>query len=66
VSTTQTVSSSLKDISTLSTVLDAAMALTRKEYWSAAFLFVAAALSRRVPWLGTVASVLVRLARRRR
>jgi hypothetical protein len=63
---THRTSSILTDLSIVSTVVDAAMALARGERVSAAFLLAAAALSRRIPGLGTVASLLVRLARRLR
>jgi hypothetical protein len=63
--TTHSTRNLLNDVSFFSTIVDAAIALTRGERWSAAILLAAAALSRRVPGLGVVASVLARLARRR-
>jgi hypothetical protein len=61
---TRSASSVLNDASIVSTLVDAARALTRGERWSAAFLVVAAVLSNRIPGLGVAASVVVRLARR--
>jgi hypothetical protein len=56
----------LNDLSILSTVIDAAVALARGERWSAAALLAAAALSKRIPGLGTAVSLVLRLVRRRR
>jgi len=61
---TQTRGSPLGNITIISTLVDAAMALRRGENWAAALLLGAAALSTRVPGAGVVASVLVRLLRR--
>jgi len=63
---TQTAGSPLGDIARLSTVIDAAVAFLRGDRWAAAVLLGAAALSSRVPGLGMVASVLVRVFRRLR
>ena len=57
--------STLRTVSTLSTLLDAAYAFVRGRRWAGALLLGATALSTRVPGIGLVASVLVRLVRRR-
>jgi hypothetical protein len=57
---------SAKRISMASTVVDAALAFARGRRKRGLVLLGAAALSSRVPGLGTVASVLVRLADRLR
>ena len=51
------------NLSIISTLIDAARAFTRGDRWAAAFLVGAAALSSRVPGVGTLASVLVRIVR---
>lgn len=55
---------SLNKLSIVSTVIDAAMAFARGQRKQGVLLLVAAALSSRVPGLGTAASLLSRLARR--
>jgi len=52
------------DISTVSTLVDAAYAFARGRTKSGLLLVGAAALSRRVPGLGTAVSILTRLVRR--
>jgi hypothetical protein len=59
-------SKSMKKLSTVSTLVDAAMAFARGREKSGLLLVGAAALSSRVPGLGTAASLLLRLARRLR
>lgn len=56
----------LNDLSFVSTVVDGAVAFARGDRASGVFLLAAAALSRRIPGLGTLASLFVRLARRLR
>jgi hypothetical protein len=58
--------STLQNVSRLSTLLDAAYAFLRGRPWAGAILLGATALSGRVPGIGVVASVLVRLVRRLR
>jgi len=58
--------SMLRDVSRLSTLFDAAYAFVRGRPWAGAVLLGATALSGRVPGIGVVASVLVRLVRRLR
>lgn len=53
-------------LSMLTTVVDAILEIRRGRRRSGALLLVAAALSSRVPGLGTVTSVAMRLARRLR
>lgn len=50
----------------VSTVIDAGMAFARKDIKSGALLLGAAVVSSRVPGLGVVASLLIRLYRRLR
>lgn len=54
----------LKNLSIVSTIADAAIAFTRGDRKGAALLFGAAALSKRIPGLGTATSVLLRAVRR--
>ena len=61
---TQTRSLPLGNVTIVSTLVDAAMALRRGDHWAAALLLGAAALSTRVTGAGVVASALVRLLRR--
>ncbi|GGN98147.1 MULTISPECIES: hypothetical protein [Haloarcula] len=58
--------SPLNRLSVLSTLVDAAFAFVRGRTKSGLVLLGAAALSRRVPGIGTAASVLLRLVRRLR
>lgn len=58
--------SSLKDLSTISTLIDAALALKRGRVKSALLLFGAAIASRKFPGIGTAASLLLRLVKRLR
>lgn len=57
---------SLRDLSTLSTIVDAALAFYRGRIKSGLLLLGAAAVSRKVPGLGTAASLLLRLMKRLR
>jgi hypothetical protein len=57
---------SAKKLSTVSTVLDAAMAFRRGQRKSGLLLLVAAALSSRIPGIGTAVSLFLRVARRLR
>lgn len=57
---------SLRDLSTLSTIVDAALAFYRGRIKSGLLLLGAAAVSRKVPGLGTAASLLLRLVKRLR
>jgi hypothetical protein len=57
---------SLGDLSTVTTLIDAAVEFARGRPGSGALLLGAAALSRYVPGLGTVVSVLLRVVRRLR
>jgi hypothetical protein len=57
-------SSNLRNLSTVSTLIDAAFAFYRGRIKSALLLLGAAIASRKVPGLGTAASVLLRLVRR--
>jgi hypothetical protein len=57
---------SAKRISTLSTLVDAAVSFARGRRKSGLLLLGAAALSSRIPGLGTAVSVFLRLARRLR
>ena len=61
-----TKSNSLNNLSIVSTVIDAALAFARGRKKSALLLLGAAALSKRVPGIGTAVSLLVRLVRRLR
>lgn len=56
--------SSLGRASTVATLVDAALAFARGRRGSGVLLLAAAAVSTRVPGLGTVVSVLLRLVRR--
>ncbi|MFC4437768.1 MULTISPECIES: hypothetical protein [Natrialbaceae] len=58
--------SAAKKLSTVSTVIDAALAFARGRPKSGLLLLAAAALSSRLPGLGTAVSLLLRLARRLR
>lgn len=58
--------SSLKRLSTVSTLVDAAITFARGGRKSAIALVVAAALSKRVPGFGTAVSLALRAARRLR
>jgi len=58
--------SPLSDLSTVSTLIDAAIAFARGRRKSGLVLVVAAALSRKVPGLGTATSIALRVARRLR
>jgi hypothetical protein len=55
---------SMRKLSTVSTILDALLAFKRGRKKSGLLLLGAAALSRRVPGIGTAASVLLRIVRR--
>jgi hypothetical protein len=55
---------SLNSASIVSTVVDAAIAFARGRPKSGALLLGAAALSSRIPGLGTVVSILLRVVRR--
>jgi hypothetical protein len=57
---------SLKRLSTVSTVVDALLAFRRGRRKSGVLLLGAAALSSRIPGLGTAASLVLRIARRLR
>ncbi|ELY66841.1 hypothetical protein [Natrinema versiforme] len=57
---------SAKKLSIVSTVLDAAMAFRRGQRKSGLLLLVAAALSSRVPGIGTAVSLFLRIVRRLR
>jgi hypothetical protein len=57
-------STTLKDASTVSTLVDAALTLARGRHESGIVLVGAALASRRVPGLGTATSLLIRLIRR--
>ncbi|PSQ22331.1 hypothetical protein BRD06_10255 [Halobacteriales archaeon QS_9_67_15] len=57
---------SMKSISIVSTLVDAAVAFARGRRKDGLLLVVAAALSSRVPGLGTLTSVALRIARRLR
>jgi len=59
-----TKSFSLSKLSTLTTLVDAALAFARGRRKSGVLLLVAAAVSSRVKGLGTVVSILLRLVRR--
>lgn len=54
----------LKNLSIVSTLADAALAFTRGDHKNAALLVGAAALSKRIPGLGTATSVLLRAVRK--
>ncbi|WP_158057385.1 hypothetical protein [Halorussus halophilus] len=54
---------SLKNLSTVSTVIDAALAFARGRTKSGMLLLGAAALSSKIPGIGTATSLLVRLVR---
>jgi hypothetical protein len=56
----------LKRLAIVSTVIDAGVAIARKDFRAGALLLGAAIVSSRVPGLGVVASALVRLYRRSR
>lgn len=58
--------SSLNKISVVSTLVDAAFAFVRGRKKSGLLLLAAAALSNRVPGIGTATSLLLRLIRRLR
>ncbi|ELZ23189.1 hypothetical protein C475_16109 [Halosimplex carlsbadense 2-9-1] len=55
---------SLNKVGIVSTLVDAALAFARGRPKSGALLVVAAALSSKVPGLGTLTSVALRIARR--
>ena len=55
---------SLRNLSIISTLIDAALAFRRGRVKSGLLLLGAAAVSRKFPGLGTAASVLLRLVRR--
>lgn len=57
-------SNSANKLSIVSTLVDAAMAFARGRPKSGALLLGAAALSSRIPGLGTAVSLLIRLVRR--
>lgn len=57
---------SMRKMSTASTVIDAVLAFVRGQRKAGVLLLGAAALSSRVPGLGTAASVLLRVVRRLR
>jgi hypothetical protein len=57
-------SKSVNKVSMISTLVDAAVAFARGQRKSGVLLLGAAALSSRVPGLGTAVSVLLRLVRR--
>lgn len=57
---------SLRNLSIVGTLLDAALAFRRGRVKSGLLLVGAAAASRKIPGLGTAASVLLRLVRRLR
>jgi len=61
-----TASRTLGRIGILSTLVDAAVAFARGRSASGVLLLVSAALSNKVPGLGVVVSLLMRLIRRRR
>lgn len=56
----------LRNLSIVSTLIDAALAFKRGRVKSGLLLLGAAAVSRKVPGLGTAASVLLRIVRRLR
>ncbi|WP_114575389.1 hypothetical protein [Saliphagus sp. LR7] len=56
----------LKNASTVSTIIDAAMEVVKGRRLSGLFLLGAAALSSRIPGVGTAASLLLRAYRRLR
>lgn len=58
--------SSVNKLSIVSTVIDAAIAFARGRPKSGLLLLAAAALSSRIPGIGTAVSLLLRLARRLR
>ncbi|TYL38975.1 hypothetical protein CV102_09615 [Natronococcus pandeyae] len=58
--------SSINKLSIVSTVIDAAIAFARGRPKSGLLLLAAAALSSRIPGIGTAVSLLLRLARRLR
>jgi len=55
---------SVSRLSTIATLVDALVEITRGRRLSGALLLVAAALSSRIPGLGTLASIAIRVARR--
>lgn len=55
---------SANDLSIVATIVDAAMAFARGRHGSGVLLLGAAALSSRLPGLGTAVSLLLRLVRR--
>ena len=55
---------SMNDLSIVATIVDAAMAFARGRRKSGVLLLGAAALSSRLPGLGTAVSLLLRLVRR--
>jgi len=57
---------SINRLSVLSTLVDATFASRRGDTKTSALLLAAAALSSRVPGLGTATSVLIRISRRLR
>jgi len=57
---------SMKSLSIVSTLVDAAIAFARGRRKDGLLLVVAAALSSRIPGLGTLASAALRIARRLR
>ncbi|NIB98414.1 hypothetical protein [Halobacterium sp. R2-5] len=59
-----TLGKSASRASTVSTIIDAAMSFRRGKRKRGLLLLGAAALSRRIPGLGTLASILVRVSRR--
>ena len=62
--TATSATSLLKNLSVVSTLVDAALAVTRGDHKDAALLFGAAALSKRIPGFGTATSVLLRAVRK--
>lgn len=59
-------SNTFSRLSTISTLVDAAISFLRGRRKSALILVAAAALSRRIPGLGTLVSIALRVARRLR